>query len=48
MKVLPSLPNLFLQVPKKREIAPRKDKDQSPMVALMYNPERESFSQNIK
>jgi len=40
MKALPSQPNLFLQVPKPRKIAPRNIKDQSPKDAFLYVPER--------
>jgi len=40
MKAIPSQPNLFLQVPKARKIAPRNIKDQSPKAALLYDLER--------
>jgi len=48
MKALPSQPNLFIQVPKPSKISLRKLKDQSPIVAILYDPKRESFSHNLE
>jgi len=44
MNALLGQPNLFLQVPITRKIAPRKMKDLSAKVALLYDLEREIFS----